>query len=74
MTNLSLIKRCEIIKEKFNLKTFCPFTLRSYYLRFGVNFKRPDYTYWKTQAENLDLKEKQMEFVKKLTMMIREKK
>lgn len=47
-------------------------TLRHYYVRYGVKFKRPDYRYWKSQAENRELQSQQLEFVQKLGTMIKE--
>ena len=41
-------------------------SLRSYYIRYGVKFKRPDYKFWKSTAENMDLKAQQLEFVQTL--------
>lgn len=72
MAHLSLRERSQIIKEKFNLRSFGLTTLRHYYLRYGVKFKRPDYRYWKSQAENRDLKSQQLEFVQRLGTMIKE--
>ena len=45
MSHLSLIKRAAIIREKFGLEKFSYNTLKGYYLRHGVKFKRPDYKY-----------------------------
>jgi hypothetical protein len=38
-------------------------TLRNYYIKYGVKFKRPDYKYWKSLAEKNELQRDQMEFV-----------
>jgi hypothetical protein len=48
MSHLSLRKRALIVKDKFHLKTFDWSTLRTYYIRHGVGFKRPDYRYYKS--------------------------
>jgi hypothetical protein len=58
MSHLSLNKRAMIIREKFGLEKFNSMTLRNYYLRYGVKFKRPDFKYYRTLAEDQDLKEK----------------
>ena len=56
MSHLSLRKRALVVKEKFGLKTLDKNTLRSCYQRNGVRFRRADYKYFKTHAENKDLK------------------
>ena len=48
MSHLSLRKRALIVKEKFKFQTFDWSTLRTYYIRHGVGFKRPDYRYYKS--------------------------
>ena len=58
MSHLSLRRRALMIRDKLRLMTFTQETLRKYYLSHGVAFKRPDYTYWKSLAENEDLKKK----------------
>ena len=58
MSHLSLNKRAAIIKEKFGLDKFEGHTLRGYYLRYGVKFKKPDYKYYRNIAEDQELKEK----------------
>ena len=63
MTHLSLRKRANLIRLKLGLDKFNQETLRRYYLKYGVSFKRPDYRYWKSIAENQELKEKQVYFV-----------
>lgn len=73
MSHMSLRKRAEIVKAKFGLPKFCYETLRSYYQRYQVKFKRPDYMYYRTIAENEELKEKQMVFVKHLATAMIEK-
>ena len=47
--------------------------MRRYYLKYQVKFKRPDYKYYRTIAENDELKEKQMVFVKHLATAMLEK-
>ena len=54
------------MREKFGLEKFSSATLRNYYVRYGVKFKKPDYKYYRTQAEDQDLKERQLIFVKQL--------
>ena len=58
------------MKEKFGLKTLDKNTLRSCYQRNGVRFRRADYKYFKTHAENKDLQKEQQEFVDKLGTII----
>lgn len=45
-------------------------TLRKYYIKYGVRFKRPDYKYWKSLAEKNELQKDQLEFVQELGTMI----
>ena len=45
-------------------------TLRNYYIKYGVRFKRPDYKYWKSLAEKNELQKDQLEFVQELGTMI----
>ena len=73
MSHLSLRKRAEMVKAKFGMSKFNHKTLRSYYLKYQVKFKRPDYKYYRTIAENEELKEKQMVFVKHLATAMLEK-
>lgn len=56
MAHLNLRERSHIVKEKFGLEKFHLETLRLYYKRYGVKFKRPDYKFWKSQAENRELR------------------
>jgi hypothetical protein len=63
MSHLSLRKRCVVISKQFNLPKFNMQSLRNYYFRYGVRYKRPDYRFWKSHAENRQLKTKQHEFV-----------
>ena len=56
MSHMSLKKRCRVIMDHFGLATFDPMTLRRYYLKHGVKYKRPDYRFWKSMAENKQLK------------------
>ena len=58
MSHLSLRKRAALVRTKFGLEKFNYETLRSYYQKYGVKFKRPDYKYYRTLAENQELKEK----------------
>ena len=70
MTHMSLRKRSQLIRDKFDLPSFYHSTLREYYIRHGVKYKKPDYKFWKSNAENLELQKKQMEFVQELGSMI----
>lgn len=70
MTHLSLRKRAQLVKERFELTKFTHETLRHYYHKYGVKFKRPDYKYWKSIAENNELQKKQMGFAQELGSII----
>ena len=63
MAPMGLHQRAALIRQRFDLPSFSATTLRNYYLRYGVKFKRPDYKFWKSQAEKKDLREKQLVFV-----------
>jgi transposase len=63
MSHLSLRKRCQIVMERFNFVKFDRESLRKIYLKHGVKYKRPDYKFWKSMAENQQLRERQLEFV-----------
>jgi transposase len=45
-------------------------TIRNYYIKYGVKYKRPDYKYYKCRAEEQELQQKQLEFAKELGTMI----
>lgn len=66
MSHLSLRKRADVIRERFNLRSFWYQTLQRYYHRYGVRYNKPNYKYWRSQAENNDLKGIQMDYVQKL--------
>ena len=70
MTHLSLARRSQILREELGLKSMSSKTLRNYYIKYGVKFKRPDYKYWKSLAEKNELQKDQMEFVQELGTMI----
>lgn len=72
MSHLSLKLRANRVKDKLGLDKFSEATLWRYYARYGVKYKRPDYTYWKSRAENLALIEKQFDFVQRLSSLIKE--
>jgi transposase len=73
MVHLSLKKRAMIVRDRFQLERLDAMTLRRYYIKFKVKYIRPNYTYWKSFAEKNSLKEKQLDFVKKLGSIIQEK-
>ena len=62
MSHLSLRKRIPIVRRELGLETLQHNTLRSYYLKYGVKSIKPDYSYYKSMAEQRSLQEKQMEF------------
>ena len=70
MSHLSLKRRCEVIKERLGLASFADHTLWAYYRRLKVKYKRPDYRFWKSLAENRRLKEEQHAFVVQLGTLI----
>ena len=43
--NLSLRERAALVREKFNLPSFGPTTLRNYYLREKVRYRKPQFSY-----------------------------
>jgi hypothetical protein len=55
MAHLSVSERVPIVRQKLGLETFHCDTLRRYYHRQRVRFKRADYKYWKSLAEERDL-------------------
>ena len=73
MSHLSLRQRCQVVKEQFGLEKIDRETLRTYYLKHGVKYKRPDYRFWKSIAENKELRQKQLEFVQKLGTLLIER-
>ena len=72
MAHMSLRQRSVAVKNHFGIRSFCASTLREYYKHYGVKYKRPDYRYWKSYAEDRDLQTKQIEFVQKLGTFIKE--
>ena len=72
MAPMGLHQRAAIVRDRLDLPSFSGTTLRNYSLRHGVRFKRPDYKFWKSQAEKKDLREKQLVFVQELGTMIKE--
>ena len=52
MTHLSLRKRMKLVRDRLGLPRLAHSTIRHYYLKYGVSYKRPDYKYWKSIAEN----------------------
>ena len=59
--------------DHLGLERMDPMTLRRYYLRYGVKYKRPDYRFWKSMAENKQLKQNQLQFVQNLGTIIHER-
>ena len=70
MSHLSLRKRIPIVRRELGLETLQHNTLRSYYLKYGVKSIKPDYSYYKSMAEQRSLQEKQMEFAGQLGTII----
>jgi len=73
VSHLSLRKRALLHKEELGLSSFSAFALREYYLKNDIKFKRPDYRYWKSLAQNRNLQEDQLEFVQELGSIIMSK-
>ena len=48
MAHMSLQRRALIIKEKLGMPTLSPNTVRRWYMKYGVNYQRPKYTFWKS--------------------------
>ena len=46
-----LVGELIVVRNCYDLPTFCTHTLPQYYLRGGVKFKRPEYRYWKSYTE-----------------------
>ena len=44
-SHLSLRERAALVREKFNLPSFGPTTLRDYYLREKVRYRKPQFSY-----------------------------
>ena len=66
MSHLSLRKRAMLVQERLQLQSFSYRTLRHYYHRYGIKYKRPDYSYWKSRAENQDLLWTQYNYVREM--------
>jgi transposase len=72
MAHLSLRERIPMVRQKLGLETFNFKTLRRYYKLYGVAYKRPSYSYWKSMAEKEGLKQKQLEFAEELGTIIKQ--
>jgi len=59
-----------MVRQKLGLETFNFNTLMRYYKLYGVAYKRPSYSYWKSMAEKDGLKQKQLEFAEELGTII----
>jgi len=70
MSHLSLRKRIPIVREKLGLPNLQHSTLRTYYNRYGIKSMRPDYSYYKTMAEQRSLQHEQLEFASDLGTLI----
>ena len=44
-SHLSLRERAALVREKFNLPSFAPTTLRDYYHREKVRYRKPQFSY-----------------------------
>lgn len=73
MAHMSLQRRALIIKEKLGMPTLSPNTVRRWYMKYGVNYQRPKYTFWKSYVEKDELKKKQHEFVGELISIIKDR-
>ena len=43
MNHMSLRQRALLIKSRYNLRTFSYVTLKNYYEKYGIKYKRPNY-------------------------------
>ena len=59
-----------MIRQKLQKPTFIEHILKSYYNLNGVNLKRADNRYWKSLAEEDELRQKQLEFAEELGTII----
>ena len=59
MVHLSLEQRCEVIRQKYQLKLFSPFALSKLYRRTGISYRRPKYAYNRKEAQMEELKQHQ---------------
>ena len=55
-----------LIRQKLQKPTFNECILKSYYNLNGITFKRADYRYWKSLAEEDELRQKQLQFAEEL--------
>ena len=72
MAHLSLRDRLPIIMKHLGLPSFSEMTLWNYYKKNGIGFKRPDYKYWKSLAEERELRQKQLEFAGELGTILKD--
>jgi hypothetical protein len=62
-----------VIRDHLKLERFDRESLRRIYLKHGVKYKRPDYHFWNSMAENQHLRGKQVEFVQQLGTLLVER-
>ena len=72
MSHLSLRERAVIIKERFELDTFDWSTLRAYYLRNRISFRKPNYKYIQRYQKEVEIKQQQLAFVEELSAVIKD--
>ncbi len=73
MSDLSLRKRCRVVMDHIGLERMDSLTLWRYYLRYGIKFKRSDKRFWKSMAENKQIKKNQLQFVQNVGTIINER-
>ena len=56
MAHMSLQRRALMINEKLGLPMLSYNAVRNWYLKYGVNYQRPKYTFWKSLIEKDELK------------------
>ena len=71
-SHLPLRIRAKIIRTRFNLKSFSQNTLRDYYLRRKVRFRRPTYDYQQKHTRAAELQLQQQQFIKELGTCMKE--
>ena len=60
------------MREKFNLPSFGPTTLRDYYLREKVRYRKPQFSYGSKERNLREISDKQQVFCKELASILME--
>ena len=70
MRHLSLVQRAEELRQQWRLPTLGKETLRRYYLRLGVHFKKPPHFYDTKTMQAAFILKHQQEFSRNLTSIL----